>query len=93
MYCVLGSRSWSVVGQGELCIATHMKKSGSYVNEEARSIGIIYEIPFYFLISYVSNILCFLLCLILSILSSDEFETPKNFIVLACLPLMLCVSV
>ena len=70
-----------------------MKKSGSYVNEEARSIGIIYEIPFYFLISYVSNILCFLLCLILSILSSDEFETPKNFIVLACLPLMLCVSV
>ncbi|KAG4989600.1 hypothetical protein JHK85_032583 [Glycine max] len=33
------SRSWSVVGQGELCIATHMKKSGSYVNEEARSLS------------------------------------------------------
>ncbi|XP_029126000.1 uncharacterized protein LOC109792580 [Cajanus cajan] len=29
-----------VVGRGELYIATHKKKDGSYINEEARSIGV-----------------------------------------------------
>ena len=58
----LRSRSW----QGELYIVTQKKKNGSYVNEEARSIRIICEFPFYLLIPYVSNFLCLIQCLMLS---------------------------